>query len=52
MFFVYVFNYVLDKWILGLFGFILIYLGIKVVIFDDCKGERRVKDELNKKGLF
>ena len=41
LFFAYVLNYVPDKWILGL----------KVAIFDDCEGERRAKDELNKKGL-
>ena len=51
MFFAYVLNYVPDKWILGLLGLIPIYLGIKVAIFDDCEGERRAKDELNKKGL-
>ena len=51
LFFAYVLNYVPDKWILGLLGLIPIYLGIKVAIFDDCEGERRAKDELNKKGL-
>ena len=51
MFFAYVLNYVPDKWILGLLGLIPNYLGIKVAIFDDCEGERRAKDELNKKGL-
>lgn len=51
LFLAYVLNYVPDKWILGLLGLIPIYLGIKVAIFDDCEGERRAKDELNKKGL-
>lgn len=52
LFFAYVLNYVPDKWILGLLGLIPIYLGIKVAIFDDCEGERRAKDELNKKRII
>lgn len=51
LFFAFVLNYVPEKWILGLLGLILIYLGIKVAIYDDCEGEKRAKKELNEKGL-
>jgi cadmium resistance transport/sequestration family protein len=51
LFFAFVLNYVPEKWILGLLGLIPIYLGIKVAIYDDCEGEKRVKKELNEKGL-
>ncbi|GGB03120.1 CadD family cadmium resistance transporter [Macrococcus hajekii] len=51
LFFAYVLNYVPEKWILGLLGLIPLYFGIKVALYDDCAGERRAKEELNKKGL-
>ena len=51
LFLAFVLNYVPEKWILGLLGLILIYLGIKVAIYDDCEGEKRAKKELNEKGL-
>ena len=51
LFFAFVLNYVPEKWILGLLGLIPIYLGLKVAIFDDCEGEKRAKQELDKHGL-
>ncbi|MFK4181852.1 CadD family cadmium resistance transporter [Staphylococcus cohnii] len=51
LFLAFVLNYVPEKWILGLLGLILIYLGIKVAVYDDCEGEKRAKKELNEKGL-
>ena len=51
LFFVFVLNYVPEKWILGLLGLIPIYLGIKVAIYGDSEGEERAKKELNEKGL-
>lgn len=51
LFFAYVLHYVPEKWILGLLGFIPIYLGIRVAIYDDCEGEKKAKEALDKKGL-
>lgn len=51
LFFAYVLHYVPEKWILGLLGFIPIYLGLKVAIYDDCEDEKKAKAELDKKGL-
>ena len=51
LFFAYVLHYVPEKWILGLLGFIPIYLGLKVAIYDDCEGEKKAKAELDKNGL-
>lgn len=52
LFFAFVVKYVPDKWLLGLLGFIPIYLGIKTAIAGDCDGERRAKYELKKRGLL
>ena len=43
LFLAFVLNYVPEKWILGLLGLIPIYLGIKVAVYDDCEGEKRIK---------
>src|SRR5699024_72948 len=51
LFLVFVLNYVPEIWIIGLLGLIPIDLCIKVVIYDDCEGEKRAKKELNNKGL-
>ena len=50
LFLAFVLNYVPEKWVLGLLGLIPIYLGIKVAIYDDCEGEKELK-ELDEKGL-
>ena len=44
LFFAFVLNYVIEKWILGLLGLIPIYLGIKVAIYDDCEGRELKKN--------
>lgn len=51
LFFAFVLHYVPEKWILGLLGIIPIYLGVKVAINNNCEGERRAKDELDKNGF-
>ena len=50
LFLAYVLNFVPEKWILGLLGFIPIYFGLKAAIFSDDE-EKEVKSQLDKRGL-